>query len=263
MSAGERPVIPASDRPQAITATPDGLVVHLAALRKSAMLTAALGLLHSAFFVAAIYMVGKAPGPTATDAEIVEYYSGNERRWILAAGLYLLPFAGIAFIWFTVALRAWSKGYIRRENALLSNVQLVAGVIYTAVLFVAAASSSVSASVAEFSDHIDPMLARQFPQFGSALIFVFAMRMAAMFVLTTTNIMKSTKITPKWFTILGYFVALFLLLTWSVDRALVLVLPIWITIFCILVILRARRIPKTGSLVEIEAAGIVYVGDEE
>ncbi|MEZ4625325.1 MAG: hypothetical protein R2843_11175 [Thermomicrobiales bacterium] len=74
--------------------------------------------------------------------------------------------------------------------------------------------------------------------------------------------MKSTKIIPKWFSILGYFVALFLLLTWSVNRSLVLVLPIWITIFCILVILRARKIPKSGTLVEIEAAGIVYVEEK-
>ncbi|MEZ4495314.1 MAG: hypothetical protein R2845_00700 [Thermomicrobiales bacterium] len=71
--------------------------------------------------------------------------------------------------------------------------------------------------------------------------------------------MKSTKIIPKWFSILGYFVALFLLLTWSVNRSLVLVLPIWITIFILVILGREDSERNAG---QIEAAGIVYVEEK-
>jgi hypothetical protein len=243
--------------------TIDSILVRLADLRKAAMLTALVGFAHAALFLIAILMFSQAPGTRASDAEVIDFYSSNDRRWVLMAGLYLLPFAGIAYIWFIVALRAWARGYIRRENALLSNVQLVAGIIYTGLLFVASASSSVSATVAEFDDQIDPALARQFPQFGNALLLVFAMRMAAMFVLTTTNIMRTTGLFPKWFTIAGYLVAAFLLFSASLEAWLVVVLPLWIVAFCAIVVVRARRIPRNGSLVEIEAAGIVLIRDSE
>ena len=239
------------------------ITVHLGSLRKAAYLTASVGILHASLFLIAILMLAQAPGVNASDEALTSFYSSSgERRWLLFAGLYLMPFAGIAFIWYIVALRAWSRGYIRRENVLLSNVQFVSGIIYTSLFFAAAASSSVTAASAEFSSHIDPEVARQFPQFGSALLLVFAMRMAAMFVLSTLNIMRPTRLLPKWFVIASYLVALFLLLSATLNPWWVLVLPIWIVVYCLLVIERARRIPRSGTVIEIEAAGIVILSEQ-
>lgn len=240
----------------------DPITVHLGTLRKAAYLTAIVGITHAALFLIAILMLAQAPGVNASDEAITSFYSSGERRWVLAAGLYLMPFAGIAFIWYIVALRAWSRGYVRQENVLLSNVQLVSGIIYTALFFAAAASSSVTAASAEFSSHIDPEVARQFPQFGSALLLVFAMRMAAMFVLSTLNIMRPTRLLPNWFVVVSYLVALFLLLSATLNPWWVLVLPIWIVVYCLLVILRARKIPRSGTMIEIEAAGIVILSEQ-
>jgi hypothetical protein len=66
--------------------------------------------------------------------------------------------------------------------------------------------------------------------------------MASMFVISTTNITRSVGIIPKWFAILGFLVGVGLLLSASFNRALVLVFPIWILVFCALLIRRARRI---------------------
>ena len=121
----------------------------------------------------------------------------------------------------------------------------------------------MTASTAQFSDQINPDLARLFPQYGANLVLVFAMRMASMFVLTTTNIMRTTKVMPKWFAWIGYAVAIFLLLSASFNSLLIFVLPLWILAFCTLVALRARRIPRDGSLIEIEAEGIVLIPDPD
>ena len=72
----------------------------------------------------------------------------------------------------------------------------------------AAASSALAASVQFAQGTVDPDTARQFPQFGSALVLVFGMRMAAMFVFSTTNITRGVGIIPKWFAIIGLVVGL-------------------------------------------------------
>lgn len=179
------------------------------AVRKAAMLTASLGLVHALLFISsALLLKARTPGINATDEELIAFYNDpDKRRIVVAAGLYLLPFAGIAFIWFFVALRSWISASAPRVNVMLSNVQLVSGIIYTTLVLAAGGSMSVMAASVELSnEHIDPLLARQFPQFGASLLLVFAMRMAAMFVLTTTNLGRITGILPRWFIVAGFAV---------------------------------------------------------
>ena len=217
---------------------------HLRSLRKAAHLTAAMGIAHAVLFLLSFWLVSDVPGPKASSQEIIAYYGSDQNRRPILVGLYVMPFAGIAFIWFIVALRMWTSGQVRRENVLLSNVQLVSGILYIALFFGgAAASSALAASVQFAQGTVDPDTARQFPQLGSALVLVFGMRMAAMFVFSTTNITRSVGIIPKWFAIIGFVVGLGLLLSATFNRALVLVFPIWILVFCSLLIRRARRIP--------------------
>jgi hypothetical protein len=219
-------------------------IEHRRSLRRAAMLTAGVGIVHAVLFLLSYWLLSDAPGPKSTDQEFVDYYSGDEHRRVMIVGLYLMPFAGIAFVWFIVALRMWISRSVRRENVLFSNIQLVTGIIYVALFFVAAAAASVVAASVEFTDTpIDPTSAREFPQLGSAVLFVFAMRMAAMFVFTTSTIGRTAGILPRWFAYAGFLVGLFLLLSASFNRALVLVFPVWILVLCAFLIKRAREIP--------------------
>jgi len=59
---------------------------------------------------------------------------------VLAAGIYLIPFAAIAFVWFIVALRVWATGSVKQASVLFSNVQLVSGILYIALVLIAGAS---------------------------------------------------------------------------------------------------------------------------
>ncbi|HEY6628913.1 MAG TPA: hypothetical protein VI193_08015, partial [Acidimicrobiia bacterium] len=156
--------------------------------------------------------------------------------------------AGIAFLWFAVALRMWLSRMTSTQDVLLSNVQLVSAIIFIALFLAGAAASTVLAVSVEFSDYpVDPGAARQFPQFGSALLLVFSMRMAAMFVFTTSAIARRHKVLPRWFVGAGYVVGLFLLLVATLNRLLVLVFPIWILILSLILLLKARRIPRDGQ----------------
>ena len=162
-------------------------------------------------FLVSVWLMSGLPGPDASTSEITEFYSSAERRRVLLVGLYLMPFAGIAFIWFVVALRMWVEATARRRDILLSNMQLATGILYVALFFAGAASTSVLAASVEFSDgDIDPVVAHQFPQFGSTLLLVFALRMAAIFVFATSTIARKSRVVPNWFAWSGYAVGLFL-----------------------------------------------------
>jgi hypothetical protein len=162
---------------------------------------------------------------------------------VLLVGLYLMPFAGIAFVWFIVALRMWEEGSSQRRSVLQSNLQLISGIVYVALFFVAAAASSVVAASVQFGDgEIDPDVARQFPVYGDTVFFVFAFRMAAMFVFTTSSLLLRAGILPRWFAWSGYVVAAFLLLSASFVQWFVLVFPIWLLVLSVLLLRTARRI---------------------
>jgi hypothetical protein len=215
------------------------------AVRKAALITAAIGLVHSLLLIAgSLVLKTQTPGVAASDEALVAFFEDPaQRRIVIFAGLYLIPFSGIAFIWFFVALRAWISASAPRLNVMLSNVQLVSGIIYTTLVLVAGGAMSVTATAVELSDEVvDPMIARQFPQFGVSMLLVFAMRMAAMFVLTTTNLGRLSGILPRWFVLLGFVVTAGLLLTASFNSWLVFVFPAWILVFCAVLVDRARRI---------------------
>ena len=214
-------------------------------LRRAAYLTAGAGIAHAVLFLLAAWLLSGVPGPKASDAEIVEYYSTGDSRRLILVGLYIMPFSGIAFLWFIVALRMWIAHSTRRISALLSNVQLVSGILFIGLFLAGAASQSVMAASVEFSEApVDPVVARQFPQFGSALLLVFALRMAAMFILTTSNIGRTSGVLPRWFVYVGFVVALFLLLSATFSPLLALVFPVWVLTLCVFLILGARKIPE-------------------
>jgi hypothetical protein len=111
----------------------------------------------------------------------------------------------------------------------------------------AAAISAAAAGVAISGALIDPFTARQFPEFGFELFFVFAMRMAAMVVFTTSSIGHKTGILPQWFAYAGYVVGLFLLLSATFNQILVLVFPVWLLVLCGVMLAWAHRIPAPAS----------------
>lgn len=236
------------DRVEALELDPE----LLARMRSAALLTALVGAIHAVLLVSAVLIINaNAPSLDASDQELLSTYAdAGNRRLLVFAGIYLIPFAGISWIWFTVALRGWLQRTLRRLDTLLANVLLVASTIYIGLLFVAGAAMSVTAVVYEFDpDALDPVVSRLFPQYGAALTLVFAMRVAAMIVFVMSNIGRKTGALPKWFAYSGFALGVLLLLTASLDPLLILVFPAWILIFSAILFQRVRaiRIPPAAK----------------
>lgn len=210
-------------------------------LRTAAYLATAMGVVHAVLYLLSFWLLRDAPGAKAGDAEIIAYYSGHGRT-VLAVGIYLMPFAAIAFIWFTVALRMWIARHERPEHFLFSNLQLVSGIVYSALLLVAAAALSVDAAVLELSGgQINPQSARSFPQFGKMLALILDIRMAGMFALTTASISRTSRLLPMWFAWVSYPVGAVLLFGATFDTRSALLFPAWILLLAAVLIVRVHR----------------------
>ena len=241
-----------TDRPSAAAADPPE--ERGRSLRRAATITAAVGAIHALLFVLAVVLLAGVPGPEATDEEILAYYSSSSASVASLVGLYVMPFAAIAFMWFIVALRMWEAFSVRRENLLFSNLQLVSGILYVAMLSVGAAAEGVlAASVAYTTAPIDPVVARQFPVFGSAVLVVFALRMAAIFVFTTSNIGLAAGVLPRWFAYVGFAAGVFMLLSATLQPFLMLVFPVWLLGLSAILLVKARSIPQHATLPAVAA----------
>lgn len=223
---------------------PEGLNV-----RRTASLTAWLAIAYALLVMASYALLTQIPGPSATDEEYLSFYASGDRRLAIVAGLYLMPFAGIAFLWFVVVLRMWISKTASRVDELFSNVQLVSGIVFIALFFASAAAISVLAASAEFSNvSVEPATARQFTQLGWALVLVFAMRMAGIFVLTTSTLGRRHGFLPRWFVVIGYLVGVFLLLSAVLSPALVLVMPGWVLGLGLILLARSRSLPAADAI---------------
>jgi hypothetical protein len=77
---------------------------------------------------------------------------------------------------------------------------------------------------------------------GAVVLHVYAMRMAAVFTISTATMGLRTGIMPRWLGVTGYAVAVVLLLAVDVTRWVELLFPLWILLLSIDT-LASRRSP--------------------
>ena len=120
------------------------------------------------------------------------------------------------------------------------------------MLFVAAAISGslIAGASAGLPDSGTLVLARNVT---SSLLNVYAMRMAAVFTLTTVTIARRTQIVSRWLTLAGLVGALVLLIGIGISPWAELVFPAWILALSLEILLAGLRgssaegLPGAGS----------------
>jgi hypothetical protein len=211
--------------------------------RQPLYLLIAAGCLHAILFLVAYWLLSAGPGGKASAPQIVAFYHSASSRRTLLGGLYVMPFAGIAFIWFLVALRAWIAGRSAGgvpalpdgalPTALLWNVQLLSGAVYvTLFLATAVAFSATATAVGLEGAPVSAGAARLFLGFGHALMFIAALRMAAMFVFATSTIGRRARVLARWFAYVSDAVGIVLLVSFSLSPVLIVIFPAWLVALC-------------------------------
>src|SRR5208282_4680521 len=155
-----------------------------------------------------------------------------DRRDAVRLALDLVPFAGIAFLWFMGVLRD-RLGEL--EDKFFATVFLGSGLLFVACLFAAAALlgaliGAVAAGNIHSSDSETYYIGRRTID---ALMNLFAMKMAGVFMVSTCTIGLRSAILPRWVAYTGYACAVVLLVIIANWKLIVLVFPLWMLLLSI------------------------------
>ena len=175
-------------------------------------------------------------GIAISDHSMESLKSDASRRGLIRLSLNLVPFAGIAFLWFIRVVRE-NLGDV--EDRLFSTVFLGSGLLLLALLFVGAANS---ASLLEMLDgsSVDADVYTYGRDSAQTLLSVYGMRMAAVFTLSVSTVGLRTGAIPRWVSYVGYTTSLVLLLGAGEHRWTQLVFPSWVLLVSLMILLRRQ-----------------------
>jgi hypothetical protein len=161
-------------------------------------------------------------------------------RTTVQVALNLIPFAGIAFLWFIGVIR---DRIGQREDRFFATVFLGSGLLFVAMMFAAAAIAGglfTEASRPSGPPGADTLgLGRDVT---ALLLNVYAMRMAAVFTLTTVTIARHTQIVSRWLTVAGILTALVLVFGIGLSPWVELLFPAWILALSIDILTATGRV---------------------
>ena len=188
------------------------------------------------------------PGVWLTDAVM---------RNRVRVALNLVPFAGIAFLWFMATLRN-RIGLL--EDRFFSTVFLGSGFLFVAMLFAAAAVAQ--GLMLTFASGLPDQSETYRAGRGMAytLMNTFGFRMAAIFIFMTSTIGLRTGTFVRWVSFLGYACGLVLLLIIGDFAWIALLFPLWVLLVSTYILcadFRKKTTPENGSGTNSQMAGRV------
>jgi hypothetical protein len=183
------------------------------------------GVLFALLFATALILIRTAL-PEGADPGTQWIDDGGHR--IRIASL-LIPFAGIAFLWFIGVVRDGFGGF---EDKFFSSVFIGSGLLFLAMTFV---SSAVGVALTHSSGEA--------ATFGQVLLLTlsktYALRMAAVFMISLATIWLKTGLMPRWLVGVTYLVAVGLLLASDISMWITLAFPVWVLVVSVLLLMRA------------------------
>ena len=145
----------------------------------------------------------------------------------LVLALNLIPFAGIAFLWFIGVLRD-RLGEL--EDRFFATVFLGSALLFLAILFVAAALFGALIFISASADVPEAVKAANF-RFGRAsayiLVNVYSAKMVTVFMVSTSTLVIYTGIAPRWMAVMGYTFALLVLVGSYYVTWMLVTFPLW------------------------------------
>jgi hypothetical protein len=190
---------------------------------KTPRAAALAGILFTVLFTSSYVLIRLSiPGNPADAGSWLE-----ERAGTVSLALSLLPFAGIAFLWFIGVVRD-RLGQL--EDQFFSTVFFGSGLLFLAMTFVSAALAGgiVATYALEHSRFIDSGMYALIRAVMYRVTNVYGIKMAGVFMISLATIWVRTRLMPRSLAFLTYVLALGLLLTISSSLWVTLIFPAWV-----------------------------------
>ena len=186
---------------------------------------AVAGIIFSALMIASLCIVRvtlpddlASPGIWLTDS--------NGRNAVRLA-VNLVPFAGVAFLWFIGVLRN-RLGAL--EDQFFATVFLGSGLLFVGSLFASAAAAGALLQVTPtvYIPQADDQIYYFVQHLSSTFMNVFAIKMAGVFMFSTCTIALRTGLFPRWIAFSGFICGVVLVVVISNWLWIALIFPLWI-----------------------------------
>ncbi|MEB3338567.1 MAG: hypothetical protein VKJ46_13955, partial [Leptolyngbyaceae bacterium] len=183
-----------------------------------------------------LFMISLGLFLTSTPANLREggAWLSTQGDTILLA-LNLVPFAGIAFLWFMGVVRDRLGD---SEDRFLSTVFFGSGLLFLAMLFSLAAVTG--AVILLYNPQANRLLAFGYYDFGRTIareiLNTYMLKMAGVFMISTSTLFIRTRTIPRWMAFLGYgLAAIMLLRIQHLDRLgwISLAFPLWVLLISV------------------------------
>jgi hypothetical protein len=171
-----------------------------------------------------------------------EWASDETKRNSVVIALNIVPFAGIAFLWFIGVVRDRIGD---AEDRFFATVFLGSGLLFVAMLFVGAASGS-----GLLLSDTQALPSGAWPygrELTFALLSVYSIRMGAVFTICTTSLFTRFDLAPRWLIVLGYATGLGLLISSGFVPWLEIIFPAWVFIVSVHILGASSRAPESSD----------------
>ena len=151
--------------------------------------------------------------------------------------LNLIPYAGIAFLWFIGVIRDLLS---ESEDRLFATVFLGSGLLFLALTFIGAALAAGLLSA--FAIESGVLVQSGVMVYGSTVVYnifnIYAVRMAGVFMISLATIWLRTGVMHRGWAFLTYVLALVLLVSIDYSFWVTLILPAWVLVISVYILVR-------------------------
>lgn len=163
----------------------------------------------------------------------------------VALALNLVPFAGVAFLWFIGVLR---DRLGTREDRFFATVFLGSGILFLAMLFLSASvMGGLILAFGAMPALVDSPTFTITRAISWEIMNLYAIRMAGVFMMSTATLALRTGFIARPIALLGFPLALVLLLADRAMSASLVVFPLWVLLISVHVLLRNLLEPADGA----------------
>jgi len=187
------------------------------------------GVVYAVLTVIGLYLLRPPADLTRSIESVTIWVEDAGTRATLLVGLNLVSIASVAFLWFVAVIR---RRIGDREDRFFATVFLGSAILYVATFIVGTVALAAPALAFSVIDNavVDESSVTLAVGTATGLILVVATRLQAVFMLTTSTLIRRAKVLPNWLAYLGYAGAVGLLLFPLIADPIGLAFPIWVLI---------------------------------
>lgn len=221
-----------------MTRSREAEIAHAA---KTPQAAAAAGIAFAVLFAAGVTLIRLSAAELGGATTLSE-----ATRSRLAIALALMPFAGIAFLWFVGVVRHHLGAY---EDQFFATVSLGSGLLFVGMSFVAFAIAGGTLAAYQSGG---PAPATGVYALNLAIISqafnTYALKMAGVFMFSLGTLWRKTDVMPRSLTLLTYALALVMMVSLSHNLWLALLFPAWVMLVSVVILVSGLRRHDAGDV---------------